>query len=70
MPKDHVQIRDEESGELVWVTRETYEAREYWRQKMQYYINKDKVRRGTIVITSTSADDGDTDFKNLWTNNE
>lgn len=69
MPKDCAQIRDEESGELVWVTRETYEAREYWRQKMQFYINKDKVRRGTIVIISTPADETNC-FENLWTNNE
>lgn len=65
MPKDHVQIRDEESGELVWVTRETYESREYWRRRLQGVIDTDKARRGTIIIISTPADETN-NFEDLW----
>jgi len=67
MPKDHVQIVDYESGEFVWVTKQTYEAMQYWRQQLQWKINKDKVLRGKIIIISTPADETNTnDYKNLW----
>jgi len=69
MSENNVQIRDEETGELVWVTKQTYDAMRYWRQKMRDYINPEKVSKGTIVITSTFCDENN-GFENLWTNNE
>jgi len=60
--------REVESGELVEVSKEFWEARNHFMQKMLSMVAP-KVNGkviGKIEIASTNIEDGDTDFKKLW----
>lgn len=63
---DKYYIEDIESGEITQISKATFDAMNSWRSKIEAMINPDRKVKGTIIITSTMADNDGGDFKELW----
>lgn len=59
---------DIESGNMVEISKETFDAMNRTMDNFYKYLNELRKNKGTITILSTTADDFDKgeDYKNLW----
>ena len=56
---------DHESGEYLEVSKDAYESHKQWMDKVKATIKIDKLV-GRVIITSSTAEDGNDNFKELW----
>lgn len=72
MSKEMMPWTDIESGQLVWITKESYDLLMRQRQEFHERLSKMLTKEGkigaTIIITSTMADNNDKmdDMRNIW----
>lgn len=55
--REYVPYQDIESGEWVYIRRETWGAMQYWKKLVEPKINPDMKIKGTIRIIGTLSDD-------------